>query len=208
MEDVLDVYHRPLDPKRPLVCLDEADKQLVGETRVPLPLAKGRAARFDYEYVRHGVASYFMLLAPLQAWREVEVTGRKTKLDYARVLQRLSDVHFPEAEKIVLVHDNLSIHGLHTLYEAFAPAEARRLAERFEIHYTPKHGSWLNMAEIELSVLKRQCLDRRIADSDELKRQISAWVARRNTTAASYRWQFSTADARIKLHRLYPSIQP
>lgn len=205
MENVLDVYHRPADPKRPLVCLDECTKQLVSETRDPLPPARGQPERVDYEYVRHGVASYFMLLAPLLGWREVVVSGTKTKLDYARVLQQLSDVHFKDAEKIVLVQDNLSTHELNSLYAAFPPAEAHRLCQRFEIHFTPKHGSWLNMAESELAVLNRQCLDRRIPSVDSLKEQIAAWKGQRNATAKSYKWQFTTAQARIKLHRLYPS---
>ena len=207
MEDVLDVYHRPADPKRPLVCLDECDKQLVSETRDPLPRGPARPERVDYEYVRHGVSAYFMLLAPLLGWREVVVTGTKTKLDYAHVLQQLADVHFKDAEKIVLVQDNLRTHELNSLYAAFAPAEAHRLRQRFEIHYTPKHGSWLNMAECELSILSRQCLNRRIASAEILRREIAAWTTQRNQIGKIYKWRFTTADARIKLHRLYPSDQ-
>lgn len=205
MEDVLDVYHRPLDRNRPLVCLDECDKQLVSETRDPIPSGPGRPERVDYEYVRHGVASYFMLLAPLQGWREVVLTGTKTKLDYARVLQRLADEFFPQAEKIVLVQDNLRTHELNSLYAAFPAAEAHRLRQRFEVHYTPKHGSWLNMAESELSVLTRQCLNRRIANVEELASEIAAWKIQRNAKAKAYQWQFTTTQARTKLHRLYPS---
>ncbi len=205
MEDVLDVYHRPADPKRPLVCLDECDKQLVSETRPPWPLERGQPERVDYEYVRHGVAAYFMLLAPLLGWREVVVTGTKTKLDYAHVLKRLADEFFPAAEKIVLVQDNLRTHELNSLYAAFPAQEAHRLRQRFEIHYTPKHGSWLNMAEVELSVLNRRCLDRRIGSAELLCSEIAAWTARRNAKTKIYRWHFTTAAARTKLHRLYPS---
>jgi hypothetical protein len=207
MEQTLEVYHRPRDPRRPLVCLDECSKPLLAESRPSLPAAAGRPARIDYEYIRHGVASDFMLLAPLEGWREVAVTGTKTRLDYARVLQALADQHFPEAEKIVLVQDNLNTHHPSSLYEAFPPAEVRRLLERFEFHYTPKHGSWLNMAETELSVLNRQSLDGRIGSLAQLEQQIAAWQRRRNAEAKSYQWQFTTEDARTKLHRLYPSTQ-
>ena len=205
MEDVLEVYHRPADPRRPLICLDEASVQLLGEVREPLPLRPGDALCVDSEYQREGVESYFMLMAPLLGWRHVEVTGTRTKADYARVLKTL-DEKFPQAEKIVVVQDNLNTHRAATLYEIFAPQEARRLVERFEFHYTPKHGSWLNMAEIELGILKRQCLERRIAITAELKRQIGAWQVMRNEAASPYDWQFTTADARIKLKRLYPAF--
>lgn len=164
MEDVLEVYHRPHDPGRPVVCVDETSKQLIAETRVPIPAAPGRPARHDYEYQRNGTANLFMMFAPLEGWRHVAVTDQRTALEYARVLKQLSDTHFPEAKKIVLVQDNLNTHKPASLYEAFAPEEARRLAERFEWHYTPKHGSWLDMAESELSVVSCQCLDRRIPD--------------------------------------------
>ena len=205
MEDVIEVYHRPHDPARPLVCLDETSKQLIAETRQPLPVRPGQAARFDYEYRRGGVANLFMLFAPLEGWRHVEVTERRTAVDYARVLKHLSDVGFPAAEKIVLVQDNLNTHAPASLYEAFPPAEARRLAERFEWHYTPKHGSWLDMAESELAVLTSQCLDRRIEDRETLAREVGAWLARRNAANAKADWRFTTEDARIKLKSLYPA---
>jgi DDE superfamily endonuclease len=204
MEDVIEVYHQPLDAKRPLVCLDETTKQLVKETREPVPAAPGQPARTDYEYERNGVGTIFMMVAPLLGWRQVEVTERKTRVDYARMLKELSDVHFPQADMIVLVQDNLNTHDPASLYEAYPPAEARRLRERFEFHYTPKHGSWLNMAECELSVLQRQCLERRIPDRASLTQQITAWNTPRNEAAAPYDWRFTTADARIKLKRLYP----
>ena len=206
MEDVLDVYHRPHDPDRPLVCLDETSKQLVAETRQPLPMKPGQPARHDYEYERNGTANLFMLFAPLEGWREVKVTERRTAVDYAQVLKELADVHFAEAEKIVLVQDNLNTHTKAALYEAFPPEEARRLALRFEWHYTPKHGSWLNMAESELGVLAGQCLDRRIEDKATLTREVRAWTKRRNSHNAKADWRFTTADARIKLKRLYPSL--
>ena len=205
MEDVLEVYHRPHDPTRPLVCLDETSKQLVAETRTPLPMRPGRPAAHDYEYRRNGVANLFMLFAPLEGWRHVEVTERRTAVDYARVLKHLADVCFPAAQTIVLVQDNLNTHTPASLYEAFPPAEARRLAERFEWHYTPKHGSWLDMAEAELSVLASQCLDRRIEHRDTLAREVAAWLARRNATNAAADWRFTTDDARIKLKSLYPA---
>ena len=206
MEDVLEVYTRPHDPSRPLVCLDETSKQLVDEMRTPLPVQPGRAARYDYEYKRNGTANLFMLFAPLEGWRHVKVTERRTSIDYAHVLKDLSDIHFARAEKIVLVQDNLNTHAPASLYEAFPPAEARRLAERFEWHYTPKHGSWLDMAEAELAVLSGQCLDRRIADRPTLERQIEAWLTRRNTHHAKADWRFTTDTARIKLKSLYPAL--
>ena len=175
MEDVLEVYQRPHDPARPVVCLDEASKQLVAETRVPIAAKPGQVARRDYEYERNGTANLFMMFAPLEGWRHVEVTDRHTAVDYAQILKDLSDTHFSNAEKIVLVQDNLNTHKPASLYEAFPPAEARRLVECFEWHYTPKNGSWLDMAESELSVLSRQCLDRRIADKQSLTDEVAAW---------------------------------
>jgi len=207
MEDVLEVYQRPRDPRRPVVCLDEQSKQLIKETRTPIPAAPGRLERHDYEYERNGTANLFMLLAPLEGWRQVKVTTRRTKVDFAEVIRELLGMHFPAAEKIVLVMDNLNTHKPAALYEAFPPAEARRLLEKLEIHYTPKHGSWLNMAEIELSVLTKQCLDRRIPDNATLQREVAAWQAQRNTSRAKVDWQFTTGQARVKLKRLYPSFQ-
>ena len=206
MEDVLEVYTRPHDERRPLVCLDETSKQLVAETRTPLPMKPSQPARYDYEYKRNGTASLFMLFAPLEGWRHVEVKEQRTSKDYARVLKDLSDVHFAAAEKIVLVQDNLSTHTPAALYEAFEPEEARRLAERFEWHYTPKHGSWLNMAEAELAILAGQCLDRRIQDQPALKAETGAWLEKRNTHHAKANWRFTTKDARIKLKSLYPAL--
>ena len=207
MEDVLDVYARPYDPKRPQVCLDEGGKQLIGDVRPPLPVRAGTPRREDYEYERQGMANLFMVFEPLAGTRRVEVTQRKTNQDFARLIQRLVDEWYPEAERIVLVLDNLSTHGPAALYATFAPAEARRLVEKLEIHYTPKHGSWLNVAEMELSVLARQCLDRRIPDWEALCREVAAWVATRNAAVVKVDWQFTTADARVKLKRLYPSIE-
>ena len=206
MEDVLEVYQRPLDPQRPVVCLDETTKQLVRETRVPLPAVAGRPVSEDYEYERQGVASLFMMCAPLSGWREVSVRARKTRVDYAQCLKALAEEHFPQAEKIVLVQDNLNTHADASLYEAFDPVTARRRLERFEFHYTPKHGSWLNMAEIELSVLNRQCLDRRIGDWDTLRQAIAAWTGQRNQPASKINGRFTTDDARVKLKKLYPSF--
>jgi DDE superfamily endonuclease len=206
MEDVLEVYTRPHDPARPLVCLDETSKQLIAETRTPLPMLPGHPARHDYEYERNGTANLFMLFAPLEGWRHVEVTERRTAVDFAKVLKALSDSHFPCVDKIILMQDNLNTHSPASLYEAFAPDEARRLVERFEWHYTPKHGSWLNLAESELAVLSNQCLDRRIPDRAMLEREVAAWVKRRNTHNAKADWRFTTADARIKLKSLYPVL--
>ena len=205
MEDVLGVYVRPYDPRFPQVCLDEASTQLLADARPPLPTAPGRAAREDYEYVRHGTANCFMLYEPLRGRRQVVVTERRTKLDWARVVKELLDVRYPAAERVVLVQDNLNTHTPASLYEAFPPAEASRLAGRLEIHPTPRHGSWLNMAEIELSVLARQCLSRRVADLEALAAEVAAWVDARNAAGAAVDWRFTTADARIKLHRLYPA---
>ena len=206
MEDVLEVYHRPHNPEYPVVCLDETSKQLIAETRVPIAAKPGRPARYDYEYERNGTANLFMLFAPLECWRNVEVTDRHTAVDYARLLKVLSDEHFPHAARIVLVQDNLNTHKPASLYEAFPAVEARRLVERFEWHYTPKHGSWLDMAESELSVLSTQCLNRRIPDKQTLVEEVAAWQIERNKKHARADWQFTTADARVKLKRLYPSL--
>ena len=206
MEDVLDVYHRPYDEKRPLVCLDESSKQLIGETIRPIPAAPGQPERFDHEYVRNGVMNLFMITMPLLGWRAVHVTERRTAVDFAEVVRWLVEEVHEEAEKVILVMDNLNTHKLASLYEAFPPEQARRIAEKLEIHHTPKHGSWLNMAEIELSVLARQCLDRRIETREELEREVAAWEEERNERGVVTRWRFTTADARIKLRRLYPVL--
>lgn len=206
MEDVLAVYHRPPDPKKPLVCFDEGSKQQVKETRVSLPAKPGALAKYDYEYERNGTSNLFIFFAPLEAWRHIKVTDQRTMIDFAYCMRDLVDVHFLEAEKIIIVMDNLNTHKMASLYEAFPPEEARRIIEKLEIHYTPKHGSWLNMAEIELSVLHRQCLKARIPDQATLIEKVAAWEYRRNDQGASVRWQFTTKDARIKLHRLYPTI--
>ena len=207
MEEVLDVYTRPHDPEMPLVCLDETSKQLVSETRTPVPMKPGQPERIDYEYERNGTANLFMLFAPLEGFRHVEVTDHRKAVDYAKILKDLSDVLFPHARKIALVQDNLNTHVKASLYEAFPPAEARRLAERFEWHYTPKHGSWLNMAESELGVLSSQCLNRRIPDKETLSREVAAWQASRNKNQTKADWRFTTADARIKLKCLYPRFE-
>ena len=207
MEDVLEVYQRPYDSLHPTVCMDELSKQLVGEVAQPRPLEAGHPMRYDYEYVRHGVSNLFMFFEPLAGQRFVQVTDHRTKVDWADAVRDLVDIHYPEAETITLVMDNLNTHSLGALYEAFEPAEAKRIADRLDLHYTPKHGSWLNMAEIELSVLARQCLDRRIPNAALLKRSVDAWQIRRNQAQAKVDWRFTTADARIKLKRLYPSIQ-
>ena len=206
MEDVLDVYTRSHDPARPLVCLDETSKQLIAETRMPKPMQPGLPARHDYEYKRNGTANLFMLFAPLEGWRHVEVTERRTAVDYAKVLRDLADIHFPGASKIVLVQDNLNTHTPASLYEAFEPAEARRIIERFEWHFTPKHGSWLNLAESELAVLSGQCLARRITGAAALAREVAAWRTRRNTHNAKANWHFTSANARVKLKSLYPAL--
>jgi len=205
MEDVLDVYHRPFDPDRPVVCVDEQPKQLVSETRVPLPPRPGTPARYDYEYKREGVANLFMVFQPLLGWRYVWPTERRTAKDFAEVLRWLAEDLYPDAERLVLVTDNLNTHTPACLYEAFEPARARRIAARLEWHYTPKHGSWLNMAEIELSVLSRQCLGRRIESAEEMEREVGAWQDDRNEREVGVQWRFTTADARIKLRHLYPS---
>jgi hypothetical protein len=206
MEDVLEVYKRPYDPRRPVVCLDETSKQLIGEVATPVLASPGQVAHYDYEYVRNGVANIFMISEPLAGQRDVEVTERRTKKDYARCLKKIADEAYPDADVIVVVQDNLNTHSPASLYETFEPAEAKRLAERFEFHYTPKHGSWLNMAEIELGILGRQCLARRIDNIDDLRRETAAWETDRDAAAPKVNWQFTTADARIKLRKLYPSI--
>lgn len=206
MEEILDLYALPRDPRRPLVCLDETTKQLVGETAVPIPARPGQPVRFDCEYERNGVGTLFMMCAPLEGWREVDVRESKTAVDYAHCLRDLGERHFPDAERIVLVQDNLNTHKPASLYEAFAPEEARRIRERFEFHYTPKHASWLDIAECELSALSRQCLDRRIPGMDALRAEVGAWVEQRNRSHTIVDWRFTTADARIKLKKLYPSF--
>ena len=206
MADVLDVYTRPYDPRRPQVCLDETSRQLLGEVTAPLPPAPGRPAREDYESVRGGVCHLVLVTEPLRGWRHVVVSDRRTRLDFAHVVKELVDTHYPDAERIVLVLDNLNTHSPASLYAAFPPAEAKRLADKLEIHHTPKHGSWLNMAEIELSVLAAQCLGRRLPDRATLAREVAAWQTERNATARTINWRFTTADARIKLKHLYPSF--
>jgi hypothetical protein len=206
MENVLEVYQRPHDPDCPVVCLDETSRQLIAETRVPIPAKPRCPVRHDYEYQRNGTANLFMIFAPLEGWRHVEVTDRHTAVDYAQILKELSNKHFPDSKKIVLIQDNLNTHKPASLYEAFPAPEARRLVERFEWHDTPKHGSWLDLAESELSVLSGQCLDRRIADKQTLVEEVAAWEAGRNNHHTKADWQFTTADARVKLKRLYPSL--
>jgi DDE superfamily endonuclease len=207
MEDVLDVYHRPFDPDRPLVCIDEQPQQLVSEVRVPLPVRPGTPARYDYEYKREGTANLFLLSQPLIGWRQVLVTERRTAQDFAEVLRYLAEDLYPEADRLVLVTDNLNTHTIGCLYDAFPPERARAIAERLEWHYTPKHGSWLNVAEVELAALTKQCLGRRIGSLPALKRQVEAWADDRNERAVETKWRFTTADARIRLRSLYPSIQ-
>jgi hypothetical protein len=206
MEDVLEAYTRPRDPRFPLVCLDELSKELRADARPPQPPAPGRPARVDYEYERRGTANLFLWCEPLAGRRHVRVTERRTRVDWAHAIRDLIEVHYPEAERIVLVQDNLNTHTPGSLYEAFPPEEAKRLADKLELHYTPKHGSWLNVAEIELSILGRQCLDRRIPDRETLEREVAAWEAGRNAAGGAVDWQFRTEHARIKLKRLYPSL--
>jgi hypothetical protein len=207
MEDVLEVYHRPKNPKRPVVCLDETSKQLIGEIRAPLAAQPGLPMRYDSEYVRNGTANLFMTFEPLSGWRHVKVTDSRRRGDWAWFVKDLVDGRYKQAERIVLVMDQLNTHSTASLYEAFTPEEARRIAEKLEIHYTPKHGSWLNMAEIELSVLSRQCLKERMEDKPTLKHETATWEAQRNRKHRGVDWQFTTADARVKLKRLYPSVQ-
>jgi transposase len=207
MEDVLEVYTRPHDPLRPLVCMDETSKQLLRDTHQPLPMKPGQPERQDYEYERGGVVNVFMFLEPLAGRRWIDITEHRTKVDWAHEIKELVDERYPEAERIVLVMDNLNIHTPASLYETFDPTEARRLLEKLEIHYTPKHGSWLNMAEIELSVLSRQCLDRRVPDFETLQIEAHAWQDRRDAAGITVDWHFRTEEARLKLKRLYPAFQ-
>ena len=206
MEDVLEVYRRPYNPLRPVVCMDESTKQLLGELRPPLPCRPGAVERYDYEYQRNGVATLFLAFEPLAGWRHVQVTAQRTRQDWARFIKDLLDQRYPQAERVVLVMDNLNTHSGASLYETFAPGEALRLLKRLEIHYTPKHGSWLNMAEGEFSVLQQQCLDRRIASSEVLQQEISSWEVQRNQSEIGANWTFTTEDARVKLRKLYPSF--
>lgn len=206
MEDVLDVYHRPYDPQRPVVCMDEASKQLIGEVRAPLPPRPGQVEKYDSEYKREGTTNIFLAVEPLAGYRTVQVTDRRTKVDWAHFIRHLLDEVYADADKVVLVMDNLNIHSIGSLYEAFDAATARSLAARLEIHYTPKHGSWLNMAETELSILCRQCLARRIDRQQKMAHEIAVWEAGRNSNQSTIDWQFTTADARTKLKRLYPSL--
>ena len=205
MEDVLEVYRRHYEEDEVLVCMDETSKQHIKATRVPLPIRPGEPEKFDYEYERNGVSNLFMLFAPFEGWRHLKVTDRHTKVDWAQLIKELVDEHYPN-KKVILVMDNLNTHKLGSLYEAFEPAEARRIADRLEIHYTPKHGSWLNMAEIEIGILSRQCLDRRLPDQKALRREINVWQNTRNQKAIRVDWRFTAEDARIKLKSLYPSI--
>lgn len=208
MEDVLEVYTRPYDPEQPQVCVDEVSKQLVADITPPMPMQPGQPAREDYEYERCGTANLFMICEPLAGRRHVKVTDRRTSADFALVLRDLSDVYYPQAKKIVLVMDNLNTHKLSVLYQVFPAVEARRILERFEVHHTPKHASWLNMAECELSVLSRQCLDQRIDSPSRLTEEVAAWEQQRNAQHVRIDWRFTTADARIKLQRLYPVLSP
>lgn len=207
MEDVLEVYRRPYDPRFPVVCMDEQPTQLIKETRVALPPEPGKLQRIDFEYERNGTATNFLFTEPLACWRKVSVRQSKKRIDWAEEIRDLLETDYPDAEKVILVCDNLNTHSLSSLYEAFPPELARRLVERVDIHHTPKHGSWLNIAEIELSVLTRQCLDRRIAEIEELQSEAIAWYVARNENQRSVDWQFTTTDARTKLKRLYPQIQ-
>jgi hypothetical protein len=204
---VLAVSTRPYDPLRPQVCLDETSRQLLGQVTPPMPLAPGQPAREDYEYQRGGVCNLFLATEPLAGWRDVMVSGRRTRIDWAHCIKDLIEVHSPDAERIVLVQDNLNTHTPASLDAAFAPAEAKRLADKLELHYTPRHGSWLNMAEIELAMLAGQCLDRRLADRVTLEREVAAWQAARNRAGRGVNWRFTTEDARIKLKHLYPTTQ-
>ncbi len=206
MEDVLCVHMRPYDEEYPVINMDEICKQLIKETRKPIPMKPGEPERYDFEYERKGVRNLFLVCEPLKGRRYVKVTEHRTKRDWAFFIREIVDVHYPNAKKVVLLMDNLNTHVLYALYETFDPEEARRLIEKLEIHYTPKHGSWLNMAEIELSVLSGQCLDRRIESEDELKREVASWQEKRNNKEAKVNWHFTTQDARTKLKRLYPSL--
>ena len=207
MENVLETYKRPYDPKNPVMCMDETSKQLVAETRTPQAAGPGKPARYDYEYERQGTANVFMFTEPLANWREATVTERRTKIDWAHAMRDILDGRYADADLVTTVMDNLNTHGPWSFYEAFEPAEARRLAEKIEIVYTPKHGSWLNIAEIEIGVLDRQCMSRRIGSAPILKRHVSSWNGDRNQSGGTVHWQFTTGKARVKLHRLYPQIQ-
>jgi hypothetical protein len=207
MEDVLEIYHLPYNPKRPVICMDEQPVQLIKQTRLPLPAKPGQPESFDYEYERNGTANIFLFTEPLAGWRKAIVSERRTAVDWATEIRRLLEDDYADSDKVILVCDQLNIHKLASLYEAFEPTIARRLVERLEIHHTPKHGSWLNIAENELSALTRQCLDRRTPDSETLERETTAWYIKRNRKQLSVDWQFSTADARIRLNRLYPQIE-
>ena len=204
MEDVLDVYQHPYNPARPVVCVDETSKELHATPRGSLVAATGSPERYDYEYARHGTRNLFLAVEPLRGWRQVRVTERRTAVDFAEQLRHLVDAVYAEAEQVVLVTDNLNTHTVACLYERFAPEEAHRIARKLEWHYTPEHGSWLNMAEVELSVLARQCLNRRIGDETTLTHEVAAWECERNAAQVTIDWQFTTADARVKLKRLYP----
>lgn len=206
MEDVLDVYCRPYDPLRPVVCLDESPKELQAHARPPLPMEPGIPQRIDDHYHRHGTRNIFIACEPLRGWRETKVTERRTKIDWAHFIRELADLHYPHTERIVLVMDNLNTHRPASLYQAFEPAEAKRIWDRLEIHYTPKHGSWLNVAECELSVLSRQCTGHRLPDEPTLIDEVTAWRDQRNAHTARIDWRFTTADARIRLKHLYPKI--
>lgn len=207
MEDVLDISHHPYSPEHPLVCIDESSKQQVMETRQPIEATPGQVERYDHEYERNGVSNLFMSFAPFEGWRHVQVTDRRTKVDFAHCIKDLLTMHYPYAEMVTLVMDNLNTHHPSSLYDACEPAEAKALLDRCDFHYTPQHGSWLNMAEIEFSALQRQCLDRRIPDQETLREEIAAWEERRNAQEVQVNWRFTTADARIRLKRLYPSIK-
>jgi len=207
MEDVLDLYAAPRDADHPLVCMDETSKQQIKEVRPPLPSEPGQPYRYDAEYQRNGVSNLFMFVAPLERWRHVKVTDRRTMVDWAVAMRELVDVHFPHAKTLTVVMDNLNTHSASSLYEAFPPAEAKRILDRLDIHHTPKHGSWLNMAETELSILGRQCLSQRIPDQETLRREVAAWETKRNAKGATINWQFTIEDARIKLRKLYPPFQ-
>jgi transposase len=207
MEDILDVYTRKRDKKYPLVCADEFPRQLIGEVRSPIPLEPGKPARFDTEYRRNGICEVFMFVAPLEGWRRAEVTEQRTKTDWAHQIKKLVTVDFPNAEKIVLVHDNLNTHTIGSLYKAFPPEEARRLRDKLEIHYTPKHGSWLNMAEIEINVLVNHGLSKRVSSIQQMRKEVAAWNKARNKTASRINWRFATENARVKFHRLYPLFE-
>lgn len=205
MEDILEVYKRPYSSAYPLVCIDESSKQLIREVRAPIPVQPGETEKYDSEYERNGVCNLFMIFAPLKGWRHVKITDRRTKVDWAECVKDIVDTHFPNAEKVILVEDNLNTHKPASLYEAFAPEEALRISKRLEFHYTPKHGSWLDMAEIEFSILASQCLDRRIEYKETLKQEVVFWEKQRNAESAKIDWRFTTEDARVKLKKLYPS---